>query len=134
MVTAAAIPYAPRVVREFLVDRLGAGVRVAFKVPASWGTPTGPSKLVTITTAPTGDGKNLVLSPRRLIIQVYNADEIVAGELAETVCAELKSARYVQGNGLRNVTVVGTPARFDDPDTSTPRFQMTVDVLLRVAT
>lgn len=127
--TTAVIPYAPKVVRQYLVDRLGPSVRIAFKVPASL-----PEKLVIITTAPTGDGNNLVLSPRRLIVQVYNADETVAGELAETVCAELKSARYVQGNGLRNVTVVGTPARFDDPDRATPRFQMTVDVLLRAVT
>jgi hypothetical protein len=122
------IPYAPRIVRDYLAAALGAGVRVATKVPA-----TRPAKLVTITTAPTGSGNNLALSPRRLIIQCYNADEAVAGELAETVLAHLRSAAYEQGNGLRNVTVVGTPARFDDPDDDTPRFQMTVDVLLRAS-
>jgi len=120
------IPYAAKVVRTYLTAALGPSVRVATKVPAER-----PAKLVMISTAPTSGGTNLVLSSRRLIIQVFHADETVAGELAETVVAHLKSARYVQGNGLRNVTVVGTPARFDDPDDSTPRFQMTVDVLLR---
>lgn len=123
---AGVIPYAPKAVRDHLASVLGPDVRVATKVPAER-----PAKLVTITTAPTGGGTNLVLSPRRLIIQVYNADEQVAGELAETVFAHLKTAHFIKGNGLRNVTVVGTPARFDDPDDSTPRFQMTVDVLLR---
>lgn len=122
------IPYAPRVVRSYLITRLDAGVRVATEVPA-----TRPEKLVTITMVSTGDSANLALSPRRLIIQCYHANEAVAGELAEMVCAQLKSAKYLPGNGLRDVSVVGTPARFDDPDDSTPRFQMTVDVLLRVS-
>jgi len=121
------IPYAPRVVRDYLITRLGAGVRVATEVPANR-----PEKLVTITMVSTGDTANLALSPRRLIIQCYHANEAVAGELAEMVCAQLKSAKYLPGNGLRDVSVVGTPARFDDPDDGTPRFQMTVDVLLRV--
>ncbi|CQD07275.1 hypothetical protein BN970_01370 [Mycolicibacterium conceptionense] len=119
--------YAPKVVRDYLVSVLDSDIRVATKDPA-----TRPAKLVRITTAPVGGGSNVALSPRRLIIQCYNADEAVAGELAETVCAHLISARYVQGNGIRDVTVVGTPARFDDPDDKTwIRFQMTVDVLLR---
>jgi hypothetical protein len=124
----AKIPYAPKVVRAYLKSVLDTDVRVTTEVPADR-----PAKLVTITTAPTGGGTNLVLQSRRLIIQVHAADEAVAGDLAETVCAHLRAAKYVQGNGLRNVTVVGTPARFDDPDDSTPRFQMTADVLLRAS-
>lgn len=120
------IPYAPKIVREYLIDRLGAGVRVATEVPA-----TRPEKLVTITTVPTGDAGNLALSPRRLIIQCYSASEATAGELAEQVFGHMKAAKFVPGNGLRDVSVVGTPARFDDPDDDSPRFQMTVDVLLR---
>ena len=119
-------PYAPKVVRDYLIAVLGADVRVSTDVPANR-----PANLVTITTAPTGGGNNLALSPRRLIIQVYNADEATAGELAELVFGYLRAAKNVPGNGIRDVSVVGTPARFDDPDDSTPRFQMTVDVLLR---
>lgn len=120
------VPYAPRVARDYLTSKLGAGVRVATDVPASR-----PEKLVTITTAPTGDDGNLALSPRRLIVQVYSADETTAGELAEQVFSHLKAVNHTPGTGMRKVSVVGTPARFDDPDDSTPRFQMTVDVLLR---
>lgn len=120
------IPYAPKVVRNYLATALGTGVRVATEVPANR-----PAKLVTITTTPTNGGSSLALSPRRLIIQCYHADEATAGELAEQVSGHLEAAKFVPGNGLRNVSVVGTPARFDDPDDSTPRFQMTVDVLLR---
>lgn len=122
-------PYAPKVVREYLKPLLGDDVTIATKVPA-----TRPAKLVIISTVPTGGGTNVALSARRLIIHCYNADEAIAGQLTETVAAHLLSARYQQGNGLRNVTVVGTPARFDDPDDKTwIRFQMTVDVLLRAA-
>ncbi len=120
------IRYAPKIVRDYLVPLLGNTVRVATEVPA-----TRPAKLVTITMVPTGDAGNLALSPRRLIIQVYSTDEVSAGELAERVFSLLKAAKYAPGNGLRDVSVVGTPARFDDPDIDTPRFQMTVDVLLR---
>lgn len=124
--TLGVIPYAPKLVHAYLKSVLPGDVRVSTEVPAKR-----PAKLVTITSAPTGGGTNLALSPRRLIIQVYAATEMEAGELAETVCAHLRSARYVKGNGLRNVTVVGTPARFDDPDTDAPRFQLTADVTLR---
>ncbi|CKH13851.1 hypothetical protein PXH78_26955 [Mycolicibacterium smegmatis] len=121
-------PYAPKVVRTYLVDRLGADVRVATKVPANR-----PAKLVTITMVPAGDSGNLALSPRRLIIHCYSASEDEAGELAEMVFSHLRAARYVTGSGLRDVSILGTPALFPDPDDSTPRFQMTVDVLLRAA-
>ena len=118
--------YAPRVVRNYLISVLPSDVRVATKVPA-----TRPAKLVTITTAPTGDNGNMVLSSRRLIIQVWMTDEDAAGDLAEMVFDRMRQARYIKGNGIRDVTVVGTPARFDAPDDPTARFQMTVDVLLR---
>ena len=120
------LPYAPQIVRDYLISVLDAGVRVATTVPA-----TRPAKLVTITMVPTGDAGNLALSPRRLIIQVYSSDEASTGALAERVFSHLKAAKFVPGNGLRDVSVVGTPARFDDPDINTPRFQMAVDVLLR---
>jgi hypothetical protein len=99
---------------------------MATEVPASR-----PAKLVTITTASTSGGTNLVLSRRWVIIQVYNASEAVAASLAETVYAHMQAAKFVPGNGLRDVVPVGTPARFDDPDDNTPRFQMTLEVLLR---
>jgi hypothetical protein len=120
------IPYVAKVVRDYLISVLDSDVRVATYVPA-----TRPAKLVTITTTPTGDVGNIALSPRRCIIHTHHADELTAGNLSEAVFGHLKAAKYLPGNGIRNVSVVGTPARFDDPDDATPRFQMTADVLLR---
>lgn len=119
-------PYAAKLSKEYLRSTLPADVRVATKVPKDWG-----QKLVTLTTAPARDGDNLVLSTRRLIIKCWSPDEDVAGELAETVFDAMRNAKRIPGNGIRNVTVVGTPARLDDPDDPTARFVMTVDVLLR---
>jgi hypothetical protein len=118
--------YAPEVVRDYLVSVLDPAIRVATKVPA-----TRPGTLVTITTAPTNGGRNLALSPRRVTLYCYHPNETAAGNLAELVFAHMMSANYVAGNRIRYVTVVGTPARLDDPDDSTPRFQMTLDILLR---
>ncbi|MCG7607088.1 hypothetical protein [Mycobacterium sp. CnD-18-1] len=120
------IPYAPKVVRNYLLTVLDDDVRVAWKVPANR-----PAKLVTIKMIPMGDSDNIVLSPRRLIISVWGSDEDVTGELAETVCAEMRKAKYIPGNGIRDVKIPGTPGRYDDPDDPSVRFQMTVDVLLR---
>jgi hypothetical protein len=120
------VKYAPKVVRDYLTSVLDAGIRVSTDVPANR-----PALLVTITSASTGGGTNLALSPRRVIIQCYHPNEAAAGTLAETVYAHMRGARFVPGNGIYNVVTVGTPARFDDPDDSTPRFQMTLDVLLR---
>src|SRR4051812_11522780 len=112
--TAGTIPYAPKVVRDYLITKLDADVRVSTYVP----TPR-PAKLVVISTVPTGDPGNIALSPRRCTLYVSHADELTAGNLSETVCGHLKAAKFVPGNGIRNVSVVGTPARLDDPDDNT---------------
>lgn len=129
--------YAPKDVRDYLAGYtdgedvyhpgvLDPTIKVATKVPANR-----PALLVTITTAPTNGGNNIALSPRRVIIHCYHPNEQAAGELAELIFAHMQAAKYTPGNGIRNVTVVGTPAKFNDPDDSTPRFQMTLDVLFR---
>jgi hypothetical protein len=120
--------YAPKVVRDYLTSVLDPAIRVATDVPANR-----PTLLVTISTASTSGGDNIALSPRRLIIHCYHPAEMAAGALAETVYAHMQAAKHQPGNGIRNVVPVGTPARFDDPDDSTPRFQMTLDVLLRAS-
>ena len=118
--------YAPKLVRNYLISKLDPAIRVATEVPANR-----PSLLVTITTASTNGGNNIALSPRRVVIRCYHPNEAAAGELAELVYAQMRSAQYTPGNGIRNVVDVGTPASFPDPDDSTPRFQMTLDILLR---
>jgi hypothetical protein len=127
------VPYAPRVARDYLLPLLGDGVRVATEAPADR-----PPLLVLITSASTADGGNIVLSWRRLTIYCSATGaaggppaELQAGGLAEQVFGHMKAAERIPGNGLRAVTVVGTPARQDDPDDNIPRFQLTVDVLLR---
>jgi hypothetical protein len=119
-------PYAARVVRHYLISLLDSDIRVATEVPA-----TRPAKLVTVTTASTSGGTNRALSRRWVIIQCYNAAETAAADLAEVVFSHMMAARDTPGNGIRDVVPVGTPARFDDPDDSTPRFQMTLEILLR---
>lgn len=119
-------PYAAKVVRNYLITKLDNDIRVATEVPANR-----PAKLVVITTASTSGGDNPILSKRWVIIQVYHAEEATAADLAETVFGHMLDAKYASGTGMRDVVVVGTPQRFDDPDDSTPRFQMTFEPLLR---
>ena len=57
-----------------------------------------------------------------MIIHCFHPSELAAGELAELVFAQMMSARHTIGDGIRDVTVVGSPARFDDPTTA-PRFK-----------
>ena len=125
--------YVPLVVRNYLSDELGTewstedGThRVATEVP----NPR-PANLITITTAPVYGPQNLVLSTRRLIIQCWNSSELVAGRLAEDVRGILFAANRRHVPWIRSVEIVGEPARFDDPDSNTPRFQLTADVLVR---
>jgi hypothetical protein len=134
------VKYAPKVVRDYLAGYkdadgntvpgvLDPAIRVSTDVPANR-----PTLLVTITSASTGGDDNIVLSNRRIIIHCYHPNEAAAGNLAETVYAHMRNARFVPGSGIYNVTTVGTPARLDDPDDGTPRFQTTLDVLLRANT
>jgi hypothetical protein len=141
------VAYAPLVVRHYLLQSpvgpplLGDGVRVCTEAPADR-----PPLLVRITSVSTADGGNIVLSWRRVTIYCSATGgpqpephvfppgmpaEVQAGELAEMVLGHIKAAEHVAGNGIRAVNVVGTPARQDDPDEDIPRFQLTVDVLLR---
>lgn len=122
-------PYVAQVVKDYLVDHLDPSVHVATKVPASK-----PDSLVTITTVPVRGPQNLVLSLRRLTLYCWNSDEQVAGDLAETVRQLMVDARANGAAWIRNVEIIGEPARVDDPDTGKPRFQLTVDVLLRALT
>ena len=122
-------PYAPKLYRDYLVahERFPDGVRVTGDVPT-----TRPGRLVTIRSAPAGPtAKPRFLAWRRLIFQCWDADEVVAGELCELVrdlVVHSVSARI----GVHRVNVIGEPGRFDDPSNSTSsRFQMTADVLLR---
>lgn len=121
------VPYPVKVFKDYLTP-LMVGVRVASKVPA-----TRPASLVTITTAPAGESaKPEQLSWRRLVFRCYHADEATAADLCEQVRDDVLQSRFAR-IGVRKVRIVGEPANFPDPDDSTPRFQLTVDVLMRVS-
>lgn len=123
-------PYAPKVVIDYLKERVDPSWHVATKVPA-----TKPESLITISTVPASGMDNMVLSVRRLIIHCWNSDELYCGRMAERVRALLVDAPRSGVMWIRGVTVVGEPADFRDPDDmELPRFQLTVDVLLRAHT
>jgi hypothetical protein len=120
-------PYVVKTMIDYLADR-EADVRVSTTVPADR-----PSRLVTITTAPANaHPKPEDLSWRRLIIQCHNSGgELGTAELCERVRTHVLASRYAS-IGIRAVSIIGEPANFPDPDDSTPRFQLTADVLMRV--
>lgn len=120
------IPYAAKVFRDYLADQMP-GVRVSGDVPA-----TVPAQLVTIRQVPAGStDKPRHFGWRRLILRCRHRDgEIAAGGLAETVRDLMVESKYA-GLGVRDIDVIGEPGRFDDPDDSTPWFQLTVDALFK---
>jgi len=121
-------PYAPKVYRDYLTGhpRLPGDVHVSGDVPKDR-----PVRLVTIRTAPAGSApKPRLLAWRRLIFQCYDADEIAAGQLCELVRDIIVRSVYDR-IGVNKIIVVGEPARLDDPDDSSPRFQVTIDALFR---
>ena len=119
--------YPPAVFKTYLTGCLPADVRVATSVPVKM-----PAKLVVLRSVQTGAGRNPEqLAWRRLMIHVYHGnDELAAGELAELVCDRMLASRHA-GIGVRTVSVIGTPGLFPDKDNGLPRFQMTIDVLMR---
>lgn len=121
----------PYVVKVF-GDHLGAlmvGVRFASKFPAAK-----PAKLVVITTSPAGASeKPDHLSWRRVTFQCSDtAGELASYNLCETVRKHVLASRFAS-IGVRVVDIIGEPANLPDPDDGSDRFQLTADVLMRVA-
>lgn len=120
-------PYAPKVIRDYLATKTG--IRVSGDVPANR-----PAQLITVTSVQIGaelEGvKQRILSKRRLIIQCWDTSEVAAGELAEQVRDLLLQAPY-EHIGVRRVEIVGEPAKRNEPETGSPRFQLTIDALIR---
>lgn len=119
--------YAVKVVRDHLADNLD-GIRVATEVPA-----VRPAQLVTITSVPAGSSdKPEHLAWRRLIVHCWDTTEFNTATLSEQVRELLLSIRHT-GVGVRKVVFVGEPGKYNDPDDDAPRFQMTVDLLMRAS-
>lgn len=88
-----------------------------------------PDRFVALFTAPTAGPQRITLSTRRIICQIYEQSEFVTGKLAETVRGLIVDSQY-QGLGIKNVKVIGEPARFPSPGVPW-RWQFTADVMVR---
>lgn len=88
-----------------------------------------PQRLIAVYTMPTAGPQSIVLSTRRLAFQIYENSEYVVALLAETARALVNDARY-QGIGIKQVRVIGEPARFPAPGIPN-RWQFTADVTVR---
>ena len=138
------VDYAPLVARRYLlqIDKdgnpygpplLGDGVRVTTEAPADR-----PPLLVRITSASTADGGNIVLSWRRLTLYCSATGaagpqpaEVQAGHLAEAGVRAHEGGGTHRGQRPPGGDRGGHPRPTRRPDEDIPRFQLTVDVLLR---
>ncbi|WP_424807658.1 hypothetical protein [Rhodococcus sp. 27YEA15] len=113
-------------VAAYLFDRLGDGTPVSTRVPVPR-----PSRFVTARAAGGGD-RNLVLSSRMVIFQCWDDDDDGARRLSERAFSILKAAqRDREEPAIRQVTTIGAPQSFPDPDTSMPRHQFTLQFDIR---
>lgn len=118
--------YAPGIYRDYFKQNLDPEVGVAKDVPA-----VRPRKLVVVTSVPAGGtDKPRVLTWRRLIVQCWARDEESTAELCEDIRELVVDSPKVLST-IHKVAIVGEPGRFDDPDDTSPRFQMTFDALLK---
>lgn len=121
------IAYAATIYRNHLSSELD--VAVFSQKPA-----TRPPKCIVLTTVPAGPtAKPMHFAWRRLVIQCWDRSDTTgdaAGEFAEKIRQVMVDSMKA-GLGIHKVVIVGEPGRFDNPDEATPRFQLTVDVLMR---
>lgn len=122
------IPYAAKIYSDYLEGTRG--IQVFRSKPA-----TRPPKCIVLTTIPAGPtAKPMHLAWRRLVIQCWDradASGDAAGQLAEEIRQDMVDSMKAGLLGVHKVVIVGEPGRFDDPNEATPRFQLTVDVLMR---
>lgn len=121
--------YAPKLYIDYLSARMP-GVFIATRIPTD--AVRGGRPLVVIDTIPAGGmpgNAALVLARRWLVFSCFDTDETGAAELCEWIRAEVLLSRYA--HLCRAATVNGEPARFDRPDEPIPRFQTTIEVVLR---
>lgn len=131
-------PYVVKRYVDYLTGRMP-DVLVCTKIP------TNPDRelIVTINSMPAWSHPSRVLAWRQLVFGAHAVNpstppislELQAGELCEQVRAEVKWSSSLTSRGVNHVcreaAIVGEPARFDLLDEPTPRFQTTINVLLR---
>lgn len=88
-----------------------------------------PVRMIALLSVPYAGPQRLVLSTRRVIAQIYDVDEDLAEDLAETAAGVIEDTKY-QGLGIKQVNIIGSPCKYpapNDPD----RWQLTADITLR---
>lgn len=86
-------------------------------------------KVITIRPLPAGAYPVKQLSTRRLEFGCIAPTELEAGQLCERLRSYLAPAPTA--HVCRRVQIVGEPARVDRNDEPTPRYQLTIDALMR---
>lgn len=118
--------YAGTLYRNFLQDALGANVAVAKDVPI-----TRSRNQVVVTTVPaSGHARPEQFQWQRVIVQCWSRDEESTAELCNTVRYHVLRSRRILAT-VHKINIVGEPGRFDDPDDTSPRFQMVFDTLFK---
>jgi hypothetical protein len=123
-------PYAATVARKYLLTRVPEIYTIETLIPAA----PRPRKLIVVRSIPGGRVCNIIEQYRRLLVWNYDVDENTAGNAAENTLGYLIEAQFTRHSGIRETKLVGSaPYYFPDPDdpADTPRFQFTVDILLR---
>jgi len=122
-----AFPDAEALAIAWLTGKLGAGVTIATKVPA-----TRPAKFVKVTRTG-GVQRDLISDDAQLTFECWAASEIDASAICRLVRAHLKAVEgeTVGGVFARKVTEIGGPANFPDPESASPRYQYTASVACR---
>jgi len=121
------IPYAPAIYRNYLSTTLSVPV-----FPAKPGTRP-PKCIVLQPIQASGTAKQRVFGWRRMLIHCWDSSDTTgdaAGLLGERIRQALVESPWA-GLGVHRVVVLGEPGRYDDPREATPRFQLTVDVLMK---
>lgn len=91
-----------------------------------------PRRLIVITSAPGGGAtdKPQSFTWRRVIVKTTATDDDSSYDLCEAVRKwVVRSPRELAT--VHKVVIVGEPGRFDDPDDTSPRYQMTFDALMK---
>ncbi len=80
-----------------------------------------------------GNRSSHVIDNQRLILQSWDADEEVAFDLCADAVRLMLDLPLdpVHGSHVREVTVFGLPTEFPDPESTTPRYQATVELNIR---
>lgn len=129
MVTRGRFRYAPKLFVDYLKTEMP-DVWPCTKIPKDrQAPPVNGRPIVHISTVPGPAHSSRQLSWRRLIFDCTADDEISCGDVCEDVRSAVVASRY--DHICRDTTIVGEPARVDLGDEPVPRFQVTIDVLLR---